>query len=425
LAGWDKAARQEFGLHWRMILAAAIGFSFTSVITAATGLFMEPISREFGWSRTLVSSGVSITAILTFLGSPLFGIFIDKWGTRRMAIPGLMLMAVVIASLSLLTGSTVQWFAIWTLYAVAALATKSTVWTAAVNSTFEAGRGLALGLVLSGAALAQAITPLLANFLIESFGWRGAFVWLGLSWGTLAVLICAVWLRDGYDIRGRARQAEGAGRTSGKAPLLDVPGLSVAEAWRSADLWRIAISTFIIMTATIALVVHQIPILGEVGVERSTAAAYAGLAGLVGIAGKLVTGALLDRYPARWVGGITIAATSLTFVLLLWPGAPTAVIVIAMMINGYAGGTKLQLVGYLTAAYTGMRKFGTIFGAMASLSAAGSGLGPVLGGWIHDTWGNYGPLLWGGFAVTLLSSVLLFGLRDYPEWKTAAGAKAS
>ncbi|VWX52206.1 MFS transporter [Novosphingobium sp. 9U] len=414
MAVWNEGARREFGKHWRMMLAAAIGFSFTSVITSSTGLFIEPLSREFGWSRTLVSSGVSITAVLTFLGSPLFGVFIDKWGTRRMAIPGLILMAGVIASLSLLTGSRIQWFAIWTLYALAALATKSTVWTAAVNSTFDAGRGLALGLVLSGAALAQGIAPPLTNYLIDAFGWRGAYVWLGLGWGALAVLLCGAWLRDGYDISRRKRLAEPV--TSAKAPLLNVPGLSVAEAWRNPDLWRIAISTFVIMTVTIALVVHQIPILEEVGVDRTTAALYAGIAGFVGIAGKLVTGVLLDRYPARWVGGITIAATSLTFVLLLWPGAPTAVIVIAMMINGYAGGTKLQLVGYLTAAYTGMRKFGTIFGAMASLIAAGSGLGPVLGGWIHDTWGSYEVLLWAGFVVTLFSAALLFGLRAYPSW---------
>ncbi|MEW9856719.1 MFS transporter [Novosphingobium sp. M1R2S20] len=403
-------------------MAAAIGFSFTSVITAATGLFIEPISREFGWSRALVSSGVSITAILTFLGSPLFGTFIDKWGTRRMAIPGLALMALVIASLSLLTGSTWQWFAVWTVYGLAALATKSTVWTAAVNSTFTAGRGLGLGLVLSGSALAQAVTPPLADFLIKSFGWRNAFVWLGLGWGTIAILLCLAWLRDGYDIIRRAREAAGANGSA--APLMDVPGLTVAQAWRDPDLWRIAISTFIIMTATIALVVHQIPILVEVGVDRTTAAAYAGLAGLVGIVGKLVTGALLDRYSARWVGGLTILATSTTYVLLLWPGAPTLAIVAAMMINGYAGGTKLQLVGYLTAAYTGMRKFGTIFGAMASLIAAGSGLGPVLGGWIHDRWGTYEPLLWGAFGLTLVSSLLLFGLRAYPVWSKPEGAAA-
>ena len=53
------------------------------------------------------------------------------------------------------------------------------------------------------------------------------------------------------------------------------------------------------MVVTIALVVHQIPILTEIGVDRASAAWYAGMAGLAGVAGKLVTGWLLDRYAAR------------------------------------------------------------------------------------------------------------------------------
>ena len=179
-------ARQEFSQHWSWILAASVGFSFTALITASTGLFMGPLSAEFGWSRTLVSSGVSITAILTFLGSPLFGILIDKIGTRRLILPGLVLMALTIASLSTLSGSRIQWFAIWIVYSLAALATKSTTWTAAINSIFEAGRGLALGLTLAGSMVAQVIVPPLANYLILEFGWRIAYVWLGLGGGAIA-----------------------------------------------------------------------------------------------------------------------------------------------------------------------------------------------------------------------------------------------
>ncbi|MCT2400527.1 MFS transporter [Novosphingobium mangrovi (ex Huang et al. 2023)] len=418
MAKEELTATQEFRRHWPLILAAAIGFSFTSVITAATGLFIGPISKEFGWSRALASSGVSITAVLVFVFSPLFGLFIDKWGVRRMAIPGLVLMALIIASLSLLNGSAWQWFLIWTLYSVAGLMTKSTVWTASANSTFHAGRGLALGLVLSGSALAQAFTPLLSEYLIRTQGWRMAFVWLAAGWGSVAVLLCLFWLRDGYELSRKAREAEPA--SPAPRALLDVPGLSVSQAFRDPALLRIAVSTFVIMTVTIGLVVHQVPILTEAGFSRSAAALYSLPAGLAGIAGKLITGWLLDRFPARWVGGLTIGATSVTFLLLLMPDAPAAAIITALMINGYAGGTKLQLVGYLTAAYSGMRNFGAIFGIMASLIAAGSGLGPVVGGFIYDIWNSYGPGLWGGFVLTLVSALLLLGLGPYPDWSRKA-----
>jgi len=408
-------ARQEWRQHWPLVLAASIAFSFTAVMTASMGLFIEPWTEEFGWSRTLLSSGMSITAVTTFLFSPFFGVLIDRIGTRRMALPGLVLLALTIASLSLLNGSVWMWFLIWTVYAAAALATKSTVWTAGVASAFDAGRGLALGLTLSGSALAQAITPPLANWLIDDFGWRTALVCLGLGWGGIAIVLCTFLLYDGYDASRRARK-DNPQTSSGKALLSDAPGLSIQEAWRSVALWRIALSTFLIMVVTIALVVHQIPILEEIGVSRSDAALYAGMAGLAGVAGKLVTGWLLDRYPARWVGGLTLGVTSLTFILLLLPNRSMGIIFTAMFINGYAAGTKLQIAGYLTSAYGGMRNFGAIFGTMASLIAAGSGLGPLLGGLIYDYYGTYDPYLWFGIFGTLVSAFVIFGLGDYPEW---------
>ena len=409
-------ARAEWRQYWPLVIAASLAFSFTSVMTAAAGLFMQPLGEEFGWSRTLLSSGMSISAVSTFFLSPFGGLLIDRIGTRRLALPGLALMALTIASLSLLNGSVTMWFAIWTVYALAALATKSTVWTAAVASAFDAGRGLAMGLVLSGSALAQGIIPPLTNWLIATQGWRMAFIWLGLGWGSLALLLCLFWLYDGYDASRKARAAN-PDAAKGKSLMSDAPGLSVEEAWRSPALWRIAISTFVIMVVTIALVVHQIPLLQSIGVERTTAAFYAGIAGLTGVAGKLVTGWLLDRYAARWVGGLTLAATSLTFILLLLPDRSTAIIFLAMLINGYAAGTKLQIAGYLTSAYSGMKNFGLIFGTMASLIAAGSGLGPLMAGFLFDLYGNYEIYLWIGVIGTLISAWLIFGLSDYPDWR--------
>ncbi len=417
------ASRAEFRENWTLVMAAAIGMSFSSVTAAATGPFMEPMGKEFGWSRTLLSSGLSITSFLTFFLSPYFGLLIDRYGTRRMALPGLMLMAVMMAAFSLNTGATAVWISMWLFYAVAALAVKSTVWTAGVQSVFDSGRGLALGLTLSGIGVAQAVTPPLATWLIAEFGWRMAWVWLGLGWGGVATVICWKWLFDGYDISKRKRKARGEVLT-GKAPLLDVPGLSIPQAWRDEALWRIAISTFIMMVITIALNVHQFQILVESGVQRSNAAWLATIAGIAGILGKLATGWLLDRYHPRWVGGLTLGSTAIAFMLLTERFSTPTLIVVAMFINGYAAGTKLQIAGYLTAAYGGMRNFGAIYGAIASLIAAGSGLGPLVAGLVYDAYGNYGPFLIAGMIGSLVSGWLIFGLGAYPDWKKSEAEAA-
>jgi len=408
----------ELRQHWVLVAACMVGFAFGTVTSASAGLFMEPLGKEFGWSRTLLSSGLSIAAIGSFFLSPFLGVVIDRWGTRRMVLTGIVLTACVISSLSLLDGAVWMWFAIWSVYAFTGAMIKSTVWSASISSVFEKSRGLALGLALSGTAIGQAIIPPITEALIRNFGWREAFVMLGMGGGALTFIFCALFLFDGYDKSRKQRQEKGESKPKG--PLLDVPGLSIPEAWRSVALWRIAISLFLMMVITIALNIHQFEILRSSGVDRTSASWYTGIAGLAGVAGKLVTGWLLDRYHARWVGGWTLAMTVIAFIILLLPNLTAPMIITAMIINGYAAGTKLQIASFLTSAYGGMRNFGTIYGTLASLIAAGSGLGPLVAGAIYDIYGNYHPFLIFGMVGTLFSSWLIFGLGEYPRFEEEA-----
>lgn len=409
------SAAMEWRKRWPLVLAAVVGFSFHSVITSFAGLFIGPVGDEFGWSRTQVTAGMTLSSIIGTIISPFYGVLLDRWGTRRFAIPGLVMKGLVMAGFGFVSGSFAQWLTMWVIYSFVSTMVKSTVWTTAVTGVFSAGRGLAIGVVMSGTAFAQIIVPPLGHFLIESFGWRGAFAWMGLGWGGVALLLCIPFLRDAHDDM-RAAHVDPAAQAKAREAL---PGLTIPQAWRSKALWRIAISTFVIMLFTIALVVHQIPILEEAGVSRSNAAWLASLAGVAGIAGKLVTGKLLDWTRPNVVGGVTIGGASLGFALLMDPFQTPTLIVIAMLINGYASGTKLQICAYLTSRYAGIRNFATIFSIMASLIALGAGLGPMLGGIIYDWQGNYNALLFAGIVGSLVSAWMIFTLEEYPDWESA------
>jgi len=312
----------------------------------------------------------------------------------------------------------VQWILMWSFYSLASLAIKSTIWTSAVSGVFDKGRGMAIGIALSGSAVAMTITPLLANYLINNFGWRNAFAWIGLGWGGITLVLCYFFLYDAHDLRRRPVE----GGKQAMAAQVDLPGLTLAQAWRCNALWRIGLSTFVMMFITIALNVHQYAILTDHGVNRTTAASYAGLAGLFGIIGKLVTGWLLDRYRVNWVGGITLGSTAIAFGLLLMPQLSTAMIVTAMVMNGYAAGTKLQIAGLLTSRYGGLKNFGKIFGVMATLIAAGSGLGPLVAGKVFDSYGSYDPFLYLGVAGSLFGGLVIAGMARQPVWEDAPAA---
>lgn len=417
----DSAA-QEWRASWAMVIAACIGMSFHSVTTYGFGLFIEPLTAEFGWSRSQVSSGLSVAALLSVPLAPLLGAMVDRWGSRRLALPGIIMTGLCLTSFSLANGSVTQWLVLWAGYAILSVGVNSTVWAAAISGVFTAGRGLALGVTLSGAALAQVFAPPLAQWLIDGYGWRMAFVGLGVGWGAPALLLCLFFLFDAHD-RQRSRQRDKKGPTL--RPSL--PGLSIGAACRNLALLRIGAATLIMMILTIAVIVHQVPLLTELGVSRQTAALLAGLTGAAGLVGKLVTGYLMDRMHAGLVSSLTMGVAALAFLMLLEPSRSLPLVVLSMVILGYSSGSKFQICAYQTSRYAGMRNFGKIFGVMSCLVALGAGLGPFAAGLIYDLFGSYRPLVLVGIPASLISGLLLFRLGPYPEWRaeTVSGIPAS
>ena len=405
----------EWRANWTLVLAASVGFSFFSILIASSSLFFGPLGAEFGWNRTTMSAGPSIASILTAVLGPFLGAIIDRYGSRRVVLPGLVLTMVSIAGFALISGSPTQWIAMWVVFGIVAVSIKSTAWTAAVLGIFQQSRGLALGLTLSGTAVAQIIVPPLANWLITDFGWRAAFVWLAVAWGGLTFILCALFLFDAHD-----RRPDQVARGQAENPTLD--GLTSAEALRNSALWRLAASNFIVMMLTMGLTIHLFPILTEAGISRERAAWLTSLAGVAGIAGKLVTGWLLDRFRPNWVGGITLGAAALAFLLLDRGIHSPALIVMAMLVNGYAAGTKTQITGLLTAKYAGMRNFGKIYGVMAALMALAAGVGPTLAGAIYDNFGGYGPFLIVGAVGCVFGGIVMISLPSYPVWQDKAAA---
>lgn len=305
---------------------------------------------------------------------------------------------------------------LWVAYAVLSVGVNSTVWAAAISGVFTTGRGLALGFTLSGAALAQVIAPPLTQWLIEAYGWRMAFVILGLGWGAPGLIFCFFFLYDAHDHR---KQSARRGDAVASIPL---QGMTLKEATRSVPLLRVGVATLIMMVLTIAVIVHQVPILTETGISRQQAAFLASLTGIAGIVGKLVSGYLMDRMDAGLVSSLTMGIAALAFVMLLVPGISLGAMILAMIVLGYSNGCKYQICAYQTSRYAGMRNFGKIFGVMSCLVALGAGLGPYLAGVVYDYFGSYRPLLMVGVPASLLSGVLLFRLGPYPNWQAGETA---
>ncbi len=403
----------EWRHHWATVLSAMAGLSFYTVITYSLGTFIAPLEAEFGWSRAEISFGLTLFAGIAMLGSPFIGLALDRWGTRRIAIGGTVLTALTFAAFSTANGSLAQWFALYTVYGLFALATKSTVWSTGISGIFTRSRSLALALMLSGSAIGQWRAPAIANRLIETRGWRSAYVWLGLGWGGLAAALVILFYFDARARRGRGPAATKTDAMTSPPPL---PGLTLSQARRDSRVIRIALANLFMSVVGAGVSVHLVPIIAENGITRDSAVEMAGAAGLAGLAGKLLVGWLLDRVEGSLVPFASFAVGGLGHALLLgWLGTPAALTVGAMCL-GFSSGAGLQTSTYLISRYAGLRNFGAVFGMITSMMMAGTAAGPLIAGKVHDLTGSYDALLLVAAPVMVLAALLFVGLGRYPDF---------
>jgi len=401
-------ARVEWKSHWTLVLSGMAGMSFYTVLTYSLGTFIEPLEREFGWSRAEISAGLTIFAVISMLGGPLIGAAIDRLGTRRIAIGGLLLASIAFAAFGTANGSLTQWYGLFVIYGLAALAFKSIVWSAAISSAFTTSRSLALAVVLSGTAIGQSLAPLTANWLITDFGWRVAYVALGLGWGGLALILVCLFFVDTREI-GKRPDGNPLSRHA-------VPGLTLAEASRDSRIIRIGLANLAMATVGSGVSIHLVPIIADAGIDRVGAVQMAASAGIAGFVGKLLVGWLLDRHQGNLIPWFSIAVAALAYFLLLGTLDSVAALALGAMALGFASGAGLQVTTYLVTRYAGLRNFGAIFGTISSMMMAGTALGPVIAGQVFDSSGSYALLLMTAIPVALACSFMFVGLGAYPEF---------
>jgi len=404
----SRTGGQEWRAHWPLVLSAMVGLSFGAVPAATLGLFMDPLNQDFGWSRAQIAAGMTVFALITTPLSPFAGALVDKYGERRIALPGIVAYTIAFAAFGLLSGPYAQWIVSWVFLGLASLLIRSTVWSRAVSGAFSASRGVALAVLLSGLSLSQAIAPLFARWAIDNLGWKMTYPLLALCWGGLALVLLIPWFRV-------TPPAAAIGADTPPAPPA-LGGLTLRQALRNSAMWRIALATLLQTAIGAAIAIHYVPLLIWSGVGRAEAAGIAALLGLGAIAGKLVTGWLIDRVSGGLVPFICFASPGVAY-FLLWQGhGSVPALAAATLIVGYAAGSSLHMTAYLTTRYAGLAHFGKIFGIISSMMGLGAGIGPLVAGIAYDRTQSYEAPLLIGMPLALLGGFLVAFLGRYPSF---------
>lgn len=413
MSGWslDAPMRREWRLAWTLPLVSGLGYGIGVAHNYSFGLFILPLEQEFGWSRSAITGGLFVYSVINVCLSFVLGLMIDKWGTRRIALPGMALYCLAIACLSLAGANILLWWALWVFVGLAALMVNSTIWSTAVVSRFDHSRGLALAVTLCGGGLSAIFIPLLTNGLLAGLDWRHAYVALAGVLAVVALPALFFLFRDRHDI-----VRTGGGEAQLEAKVVQVGGYTLREALKSSRYLRLAAATTLMLMCLLAMFINLVPILVSHGLTRAEAAGLAGLSGIGSIVGRLCAGWLLDRVNGAVIGGIAFAMPIVVALLLLFGGAPVAAL--AAFLLGLTVGTEMDVIGYLTSRYFGVRNFGAVFGSMIGLMSLATGLGPLVGNLIYDQFGSYNYLLIGIIPVFACCSLMIFSLGAYPTFES-------
>jgi predicted MFS family arabinose efflux permease len=260
------------------------------------------------------------------------------------------------------------------------------------------------------------VAPVVGNWLIAQRGWRFAYQAIAVGWGGLALVLVLLCF---FDARAPRRQtARPAGALAPDTAVL--PGLTTRQALRNPAILRIGSANLIMALVGAGITVHLFEVLVGTGLSRASVSQILITQGIAGIAGKLITGWLLDRFQGGWIAFTSFMLQAAANALLLFAAHSPAIALLAVICLGYSAGAGLQVTTYLCSRYAGLRNFGKIYGTIGSMLMLGSGIGPIIAGRVFDVFGSYHPLLLVSIPVVLIGAALMSGLGPYPQFDDSA-----
>jgi len=387
---------------WWVVFGATLGLMVANgpIVFFTFGLFLGPITREFGWDRATFASSLLVGHTLAAIAYPFMGRAIDRYGIRRMTLTFIPIFALATAAVALTPPSPAVFLMLAGLCGLVSVGQAPPAYAKAVSAWFDERRGLALGIAMAGIGLGATLVPQFARWVIATWGWRAGYVALGALTFAVAFPAVAIFIR------------EPGGRATPDRSRAALPGLTVAESVRSSSFWLLAVAVFLVVTTINGMVGHLVPMLTDRGLDVRQATDALSAVGLATIAGRVIAGSLLDRFFAPYVAAglflLPIAA-----IVLLMTGAGGITPVVAAMALGFGLGAEVDVIGFLAGRYFGLRAYGEIYGYLFAIFTLGTGLGPVLMALAFDLTRSYNVTLT-GFAVALVcASALVSRLGAY------------
>lgn len=398
------AKRLPFYYGWVILAAASVpSFGARAVMAVATlSVFVVPMTDEFGWSRGQFSGAVSLGALFGLIVSPFAGRLVDRYGSGAMLSASSAVVGLSAIGLSLISP-------VWSFYALyvpgrAVFSSPLELGTStAVSNWFIRRRPMALAYMGIIQGIGLTIFPVIAQVLINGWGWRTAWLALGIftiSTGIIPVLLLMARRPEDMGLEAdpdKSGQADSGGEPfSGHAAIRDRPSparhaeynYTVRQALATRAFWILALFSVLGFVVQAGVSLHQVPHYIGQGVPTHLAALTASTFAFGQVPGGLFWSALARRVPLRIL--LSAAAATMT-VGAIGTGLSSSLsggIPMGFLLGFGVGGIHL-LLRLTWADYYGRTHLGSIRGLALPAQIGGQAMGPIIAGFMFDATGGY------------------------------------
>ena len=378
-------------------------------INSSFGVFFKSIAREFDLTRAVTSGVISTTAVCGSMWSTAAGWALDRYGPRMTAL----LIGLSVGLGLLLTSQTKALWQLFISYSllVSAIGAIYITIMGTVSKWFDKKRGLALGIAGLGMGLGMIIIAPFATYLISSFGWRMAYIIIGLIAWLIVIPLSRLLKKDPHEVGALPDGVKLVSSEMGTPEMkkdTQLAGFSLREASGTRNFWCFGAIWLLNAFCYFLVLTHIVPHATDTGIPAMQAATILSLMGGSNIVGRLLMGRISDSIGRKKTAITCALLMALTMIWLTW-SQDLWMFYIFGVVFGFSNGGLDPPIAALVGETFGLRRIGAVMGTLQAAWGIGVATGPAVGGLIFDVNNSYFIAFLIG-ALAMLTVALLIAL---------------
>ena len=376
----------KFFYGWIIVGIANIGiFSSGPGQSHTFSVFVEPISQDLELSSASIASAYGLATLIAAFLLPYMGKIIDRYGARV----SLIIISIILGISCIFFGAASNFLMLTVGFGFLRFFGQGSLMLGCANLVsqwFDSKRGFAMSLMALGFGMSMAIHPPVSQFLIDQYGWKYAWIILGIS--TWIIMVPALFILAWNNPENIGLKPDGVKKSNLKNDEVEaIEGLNLTEASKENSFYILAAMWFGMAMLVTTLHFYQVTILTNQGITTEFAASLFTVSAFAMVVFMPLVGKFFDNFPTKYVLATGLLINSISLISITYSNNDAYSLFYAVSF-GINNAFSMTMFGYIWPRYFGRKHLGSIQGTGQMIGVIGASLGPLPVGFAIDYLGS-------------------------------------